>query len=59
MKKKNARKLTLAKETLTTLEARSLEGIGGGAVTCQESNRICSIQHTCVSCAATQAPVCQ
>jgi hypothetical protein len=59
MKKKNARKLTLAKETLTTLEARNLEGIGGGAAICQESNRICSIQHTCVSCVATQAPACQ
>jgi hypothetical protein len=60
MKKKNARKLTLAKETLTTLEARNLAAVGGGAaVICQESNRICSIQHTCVSCVATQAPACQ
>jgi hypothetical protein len=54
MKKKNARKLTLAKETLTTLEARNLAAVGGGAaVICQESNRICSIQHTCVSCQFT------
>jgi hypothetical protein len=54
MKKKN-KKLSLAKETLTTLEARNLEGVGGGAppVGCQESRMICSIQHTCVSCPIT------
>jgi hypothetical protein len=52
MKKKN-KKLSLAKETLTTLEARNLEGIVGGAVLCQESHVVCSIQHTCVSCTIT------
>ena len=61
-KKKNDRKkLSLAKETLAPLEARTLEGIAAGAaITCpKESNQICSIQHTCVSCVATQAPACQ
>ena len=52
MKKKNTRKLTLSKETLTTLEGKNL-AVAGGAVACQESNRICSIQHTCVSCNTT------
>ena len=53
MKKKNARKLNLSKETLTSLEAKNLAAVGGGAAICQESNRICSIQHTCVSCQTT------
>jgi hypothetical protein len=53
-KQKNDRnKLTLAKETLATLEAQVLGRIAGGACP-QESNRICSIQHTCVSCLATE-----
>jgi hypothetical protein len=57
MKKKNTRKLNLSKETLTTLEAKNLTAVGG-AVGCQESKIVCSIQHTCVSCVATQAPAC-
>jgi hypothetical protein len=59
-KQKNTRKkLTLAKETLAPLEASTLGWIGGGAAGCTlESNKICSIQHTCVSCVATQAPAC-
>jgi len=52
MKKKNTRKLNLSKETLTTLEAKNLAAVGG-AVGCQESKIVCSIQHTCVSCAVT------
>lgn len=52
-KKKNndRKKLTLARETLSPLE--SLDGVAAGACP-QESNRICSIQHTCVSCVFTQ-----
>ena len=42
---------------VTTLETRNLAGIGG-AVGCQESNRICSIQHTCVSCASNTVTIC-
>ena len=52
MKKKNARKLNLSKETLTTLEAKSLIGAAAD-VGCQESRLVCSIQHTCVSCKPT------
>ena len=51
MKKKNTRKLNLSKETLTTLEAKNLAG--AAVVGCQESRLVCSIQHTCVSCAYT------
>ncbi len=58
MKKKNTRKLTLSKETLTTLEGKNL-AVAGGAVACQESNRICSIQHTCVSCPSNTVTICQ
>lgn len=60
MKKKNARKLNLSKETLATLEARNLMAVGGGAAApiCQESNRICSIQHTCVSCKPSDDTLC-
>ena len=55
-KKKNAKKLTLAKETLTTLDSESLEPVAGAAGTCaQESAVICSIMHTCVSCQNTTA----
>jgi hypothetical protein len=60
-KKRNDRKkLVLAKETLAPLEAQILGGaVGAAAIGCpQESNKICSIQHTCVSCVATQAPAC-
>jgi hypothetical protein len=53
MKKKNTRKLNLSKETLTTLEAKNLAVAGAAVIGCQESNRICSIQHTCVSCVYT------
>jgi hypothetical protein len=52
-KKSERKKMSLAKETLAPLEARSLEGVAGAAVQCQESNRICSVQHTCVSCGIT------
>jgi len=52
-KKKNAKKLTLAKETLTTLDLKAIEQVAGAA-TCQESNIICSVMHTCVSCATTE-----
>jgi hypothetical protein len=47
--KNDRKKLTLAKETLAPLEAQMLGGAAGGACP-QESNKICSIQHTCVSC---------
>ena len=55
-KKTSARKLKLSKETLATLDNQSLAGLVGGAAapptTCpRESVMICSIQHTCVSCA--------
>jgi hypothetical protein len=53
-KRKNERKkLSLAKETLAPLEAQNLGRIAGGACPL-ESNKICSIQHTCVSCVVTQ-----
>ncbi|HEX4498054.1 MAG TPA: class I lanthipeptide [Thermoanaerobaculia bacterium] len=52
-KKSERKKMSLAKETLAPLEARNLEGIVGAAVQCQESNKICSVQHTCVSCQIT------
>ena len=51
-KQSDRRKLSLSKETLTPLESQSLGGVAAGACP-QESNRICSIQHTCVSCATT------
>ncbi|MFL6232895.1 MAG: class I lanthipeptide [Thermoanaerobaculia bacterium] len=52
-KKNDRKKLSLSKETLAPLEAQSLGGVAAGACPL-ESNRICSIQHTCVSCVATQ-----
>jgi hypothetical protein len=57
-KKNDRKKLSLAKETLAPLESNRLAGVAGaatgGAACCpQESNRICSIQHTCVSCVNT------
>ena len=55
-KKNDRKKLSLSKETLTPLEVKSLEGIAAAVAAghCpQESNRICSIQHTCVSCVFT------
>lgn len=60
-KKTDRKKLSLAKETLAPLESNSLAGVAGaatGACCGQESNQICSIQHTCVSCVATVAPAC-
>ena len=53
MKKKSAKKMSLTRETLKTLDSQSLEAIAAGAG-CQESNVICSIQHTCVSCVFTR-----
>lgn len=53
-KKKNAKKLTLAKETLTTLDPEKLQPVAGQAAGCtQESNVICSVMHSCVSCQNT------
>jgi hypothetical protein len=56
-KQNDRKKLSLAKETLAPLESNRLTGVAGaatgGACCPQESNKICSIQHTCVSCAAT------
>lgn len=58
-KKNDRKKLSLSRETLAPLEAKSLETVAGAAVICpKESNQICSIQHTCVSCVATVAPAC-
>jgi len=57
MKKKNNRKMNLAKETLATLEARNL-AMAGGAAGCQESRLVCSIQHTCVSCKPSDDTLC-
>jgi hypothetical protein len=55
MKKKinDRKKMSLAKETLATMDAKVLGGVGGGGI-CQESHVICSIQHTCVSCPVTE-----
>jgi hypothetical protein len=53
MKKKSVKKMNLTRETLNTLDSQSLEAIAAG-VGCQESNVICSIQHTCVSCVNTR-----
>jgi hypothetical protein len=51
-KKKNAKRLALAKETLATLDPKSLEQVVRGAA-CGESHVICSVQHSCVSCRQT------
>jgi hypothetical protein len=56
--KKKSKKLGLTRETLTNLNSASLEQVAGQAATnhktcCQESVVVCSIQHTCVSCAQT------
>jgi hypothetical protein len=58
MKKKNNRKMNLAKETLATLEAKNLAVAGAAAVGCQESRLVCSIQHTCVSCRPSDDTLC-
>jgi hypothetical protein len=56
MKKRN-RKLNLTRETLTKLDPATLGHIAGEAATlrfcCQESVQVCSVQHTCWSCNAT------
>ena len=55
MKRKNdAKRLTLSKETLRTLDPKSFEGLVKGQAGCQESHIICSIRHTCVSCRETE-----
>ena len=54
-KKKTAKKLNLSKETLTALDLEKVEPVAGLAHCPQESNVICSIMHTCVSCRATEA----
>ena len=56
-KQKDGKRLTLSRETLATLDPKSLEKLMGGKGGCQESHIICSEQHTCVSC-ETEAPVC-
>lgn len=55
-KKKNAKKLSLAKETLIALDLENLEPVAGHAANdCTESIVICSEVHTCVSCQNTTA----
>ena len=57
--KKKTKKLGLTRETLTNLNPAALEIVEGAAAAtlhrtcCQESVLVCSIQHTCVSCVAT------
>jgi hypothetical protein len=54
--KKNAKKLSLAKETLTALDLQNVEPVAGTAAFCpKESAVICSVMHTCVSCQTTEA----
>lgn len=50
---KRKKKLNLTKETVATLDAQKLQDLPvAGAGHCpKESALICSIQHTCVSCA--------
>ena len=53
-KRKKDRKLTLSRETVAPLDAQSLKELRAGAASCtQESQVICSVMHTCVSCATT------
>lgn len=56
-RKKDRKALTLSRETVATLDARSLEELRGGAIDpcTKESQVICSVQHTCVSCRNTDA----
>lgn len=57
-KKKNAKKLNLSRETLSTLDLMSVEPAAGAAAATfcpQESAVICSVMHTCVSCQGTTA----
>jgi hypothetical protein len=56
--KKKTKKLGLSRETLSNLTPEALGQAVGEAATnyktcCQESVLICSVQHTCVSCVAT------
>jgi hypothetical protein len=50
-KRKASKRLNLSRETLAVLDTKSLAGLAGGAIACPESRVICSIRHTCVSCA--------
>ncbi|HYG63473.1 MAG TPA: hypothetical protein VEL74_12900 [Thermoanaerobaculia bacterium] len=62
--KKKAKKLGLTRETLTNLNSEALGLAGQAAVApvagtffncpCQESQMICSVMHTCVSCNRTE-----
>ena len=52
-KKKNAKKLSVSRETLAVLGSKSLEPVVGQAGDCGESIRVCSEEHTCVSCQLT------
>ena len=53
-KKKSPKKLRVAKETLVVLDPTNLEPVvGRAAEDCGESVRICSEEHTCVSCQIT------
>lgn len=51
MRKKTSKRLNLSRETLAVLDAKSLNGVAAGAAQCQESYIVCSIMHTCWSCA--------
>ena len=56
-RKKDRKALTLSRETVAVLDPKSLEDLGAGAadVCTKESQVICSVQHTCVSCRNTDA----
>ena len=56
-KRKKNGKMTLSRETLATLDPQSLEDLKAGAVNfcTKESQVICSVRHTCVSCQDTLA----
>ncbi len=56
-KKKSEKKLRVSKETLAILDSKSLEPVVGQAGDCGESIRICSEEHTCVSCQLQLADV--
>lgn len=56
MKKRETRKLSLAKETLRSLEAQKLQNFGGGGVT-GESICYCDTQ-MCASQTYTLCPAC-
>jgi len=52
-RKKDAKRLSLSRETLAALDPKTLAGLVRGEAGCQESHIICSIRHTCVSCRET------